>query len=388
MIGKALFRMKKAVVDSSVLLLDWIVPKDDKLIIFGSAGGRSFNGNPRAVFDYVLEHEKEYDPRIFLRRDVDLDTYGEDLRRRVVSDRTFADLVTRLKARTLVGAHGQADFGLATWSPRKNFIQLWHGRGTKNDGFTHDGYDAKMRRRLKRHNRLVTAFVTASKIDSGEKARTFDICDSKLHPLGYPRNDALLRGDHPGVLCRMEDLPPHEKVVLYAPTFRPYGPAEFFPFDDFSLEGLNDFLERNSILLLTRRHINDEGGQSFEGERIVELGFDVCPDVNDAFHDTDVLITDYSSIFMDFLLLERPMIFVPYDLERYSSDRGFIYGALDHWTPGPKVGTFEEFLEAIETALAGCDPYQPVRRVFNTLFNAGQGSDSSKKVFELIERLL
>ena len=245
-----------------------------------------------------------------------------------------------------------------------------------------------MRRKLRKHNRLVTAFVTASKIDSGEKARTFNICDTKLHPLGYPRNDALLANKETGFIGQMKDLPPYDKVILYTPTFRHYGDAEFFPFEDFSLERLNEFLDRNSILLLMRRHVNDTGIQTFEGERIVNFGFDVCPNVNDVFPETDILITDYSSIFMDYLLMERPVIFVPYDLERYSRERGFIYGDYEHWTPGYKASTFDGLLEAFDAALAGNDPYESSRRVFNKLFNAGQGPDSSRKVFELIERLL
>ena len=81
-------------------------------------------------------------------------------------------------------------------------------------------------------------------------------------------------------------------------------------------------------------------------------------------------------------------VFIPYDLERYESDREFIYGDYDFWTPGYKASTFKGFVEEIENQFSGNDQYKEERAVFNRFFNAGQTENSSEKVFELIEQLL
>jgi len=370
------------------VFLDWVFPKDNRIIVFGSAAGRAFNGNPRAVFDYVVASKPDYRPYVFLRDDVVEDEQYAPLEKYLISNKTLRHRFILLKARTLVGAHGQADFGVRSWSYRKIFIQTWHGRGTKDDGFAFSKYPKKSIRNLKKHNRLVTAFITASKVDSGEKARCFNINDRKLFPLGYPRNDFLLKKHiGPGVLTQGR-LPHFNRVVLYSPTYRPYADSVFFPFEDFSVDELNAFLEKHEAIILLRPHINDRGRHSFDGPRIIDFGFDVCPDVNQVLPEVDILMTDYSSIFLDFLLMGKPIVFIPYDLKEYESHRGFLYGDYDFWTPGYKAHTFAGLMEEMAKQFSGRDGYREERAVFNRFFNSGQSDNSSGKVFRLIEELL
>ena len=89
-----LLAIKRSVFGFIFLVLDWIFPKDDKIIVFGSAGGRSFNGNPRAVFEYVIRNRSDYRPRFFLKGDVDITAYDEALREYAISNRTFRDVIT------------------------------------------------------------------------------------------------------------------------------------------------------------------------------------------------------------------------------------------------------------------------------------------------------
>src|SRR5690606_25250127 len=70
----------------------------------------------------------------------------------------------------------------------------------------------------------------------------------------------------------------------------------------------------------------------------------------------DLLVTDYSSIFFDFLLLDRPIVFFPYDLERYfSRDRQFLF-PYDEFTPGARVKTEEALFKTIVQELDSPDP--------------------------------
>ena len=81
----------------------------------------------------------------------------------------------------------------------------------------------------------------------------------------------------------------------------------------------------------------------------------------------DLLITDYSSIYIDYLLLDRPVIFLPYDEKEYLARRGMNFEYRDV-TPGPKPDTMESFMEAIADAFTN-DSYRDERKRVNGMLN-------------------
>jgi CDP-glycerol glycerophosphotransferase (TagB/SpsB family) len=91
----------------------------------------------------------------------------------------------------------------------------------------------------------------------------------------------------------------------------------------------------------------------------------------------------YSSKYLDFLLLDRQVMFLPYDLEYYKEARGFMVDDFDKWTPGPKPRTFEEVLKDI---VDGKDDYRPERKRINGLVNAVQTDNTPKKVFKFLKK--
>ena len=75
----------------------------------------------------------------------------------------------------------------------------------------------------------------------------------------------------------------------------------------------------------------------------------------------DILVTDYSSIFVDFLLLNRPEIFFPYDYEKYVTKDRELYFDYNEFTPGPKARVFSEFLGVLGKTLQGEDDFAQKR---------------------------
>jgi CDP-glycerol glycerophosphotransferase (TagB/SpsB family) len=107
------------------------------------------------------------------------------------------------------------------------------------------------------------------------------------------------------------------------------------------------------------------------------------PDVNDLLPAVDILITDYSSIYFDFLLLDRPMIFSCHDLEEYIRDRGLMMD-YDLNTPGPKVRTAEQFLEQLELTLRGDDPARGLRGKLREKFHRFPDAHSAERIAQRI----
>lgn len=169
---------------------------------------------------------------------------------------------------------------------------------------------------------------------------------------GYPRNDALFGArDYPPALVELNtdrdaarqlrhSRATGLKTVLYAPTFRQ---DKHSPFAEgwVDLERLSAFGQEHKLVFAMKLHpVLQVSGLAQPLPHILDIS--PTTDVYPLLADIDVLVTDYSSIYFDFLLLDRPVVFYPYDLARYiADDRKLLFDYAD-MTPGPKAHSFAE----------------------------------------------
>lgn len=360
--------------------LDWAMAKDDRVVVLGSSHGRHFYGCPKGIYEYMVrECPKELEVYYYLEN-------GDPSDPRCLSkggNFNWRTIKTLIRAKTLIGSHGTSDFGPWRLSKKKVFINTWHGFPLKAIAFKSKNRNRTAERDAQRLRDTVTAFLASSDFEAELFVKSFRIEKERIWVVGQPRNDRLVDRVLDPAPPFTKDLPPHRRVVLYCPTFRDKAEIELFPFKDFDLEKLNRFLEENKLVILLRAHINEgESKDIFMGGRIVKFSFDIWPDVNEFLPHVDIMITDYSSIFFDYLLLNRPVIFLPYDLEEYERTRGFMVDDYDKWTPGPKVSTFGGFLGTLTDILNGKDEFGAERERINGIVNAAQTVDTPKKVLE------
>ena len=145
-------------------------------------------------------------------------------------------------------------------------------------------------------------------------------------------------------------------------TFNPFGKAGF------EMPKLVEMLQKRNIVFLYKGHFYDSKVHSDAGERLFTITDDHYDDLYTLIKDIDVLITDYSSIYIDYLLLERPILFLPYDREAYLKTRGFNFD-YDEVTPGPKPKSYAEFLNSIEGLLYNEMNYVENRKKIERKFN-------------------
>ena len=100
-----------------------------------------------------------------------------------------------------------------------------------------------------------------------------------------------------------------------------------------------------------------------------------------------MLVTDYSSVYFDFLLLDRPILFAPFDLDEYRTRRNFYY-EYDDVTPGPKARTWTEVMNQLDLVLEGVDAHKDDRKRVRDKFNKHQDAGSSARVAEKIQASL
>ena len=378
MIFRARFkRVLVSLFQNGTRFLDYIIPKDHRLVIFGSFGGRYAGGNSKAVFDYIrslpnnplkcyfFQLEPSNEPNFISLRPLTLKTY-----------------FLYLRAKTQVMTHTLGDMGLLRPSRRKYRIHLWHGHsGPKADGWVSKKYTVQNRINVEKDAPFITKFLVTSRINLYLWAYISVLHPYQMMPFGFPRNDCLLAKEKgPAKIPNLlEDLEEYNHVILYAPTYRKWAPTTFFPFQDFQENELESWLEKNRILLLLRHHINEESSVK-ETSRVRYFSSEICHEINQILPEVDILISDYSSITSDYLLLNRPIIYITADRAEYEKREGVIFGNYDFWTPGPKVDTFEQFKQAVNGFISGNDSYVEKRKSICQLINEYQSENSTEMV--------
>ncbi len=371
-----------------VKLLDYMYPKDDFAIVFGSNNAKAMSGSPKVLFESIQKRFPEFDVHFLLR--------NPSIQRQI-SPLSITGLRTFLRAKYLVSSHGLNDFFFYRASRRKKHISTWHGLPMKNIGLLQKELTKEQKDEIQVYAETLNAFLVASDYDAELLCKAMGF-DSRIRILtGHPRNDNLVDA---GVTTKrnlnriLTMVPDEAKIVLYAPTYRvskldkKYEGGKLFPLTDFDEDTLFRFLERNNLLLLVRAHINDPITDRLPvHERIVSFGFKIHENINTILPEIDFMVTDYSSIAYDFLLIDRPIIFIPYDLDEYSKDPGFIVDDYDTWTPGLKTTLLNEFISYIELCLTGEDHYRERRYELRKIIHSRQTKDSISHFVQLIHYL-
>lgn len=360
---------------------------DSHIWLFSSTDNSHYNYNSRYLFEYVKENLPEITP-LFVINDPELrnslsSKYGKQY---FIETESIQGIRQALSAGVWFTSAGLPAYGTGLHKKRL-IINLWHGVPLKKIALLDPNLKKAARIYFKKiFSENYTCILTTSHELTPLMARSFAVSEDKIKVWGQPRNDGLFqKNDCRKILGQLfPDLPEYTKTVLYAPTFRDYGQVQLFPFKDFDQEQLEAFLEEKNMLLFIRTHVAEQGSAApYLGKRIRFLGNEQAEDVTGILNIFDCLITDYSSIYIDYLLTDKPMIFLPYDRQQYLDGRGMNFD-YDDVTPGPKPETFNDFLDALSPKE---DFWKSERTRVNRLFNEIQhpcAADICNKVLKMI----
>lgn len=360
---------------------------DSHIWLFSSTDNSHYNYNSRYLFEYVKENLPEITP-LFVINDPELrnslsSKYGKQY---FIETESIQGIRQALSAGVWFTSAGLPAYGTGLHKKRL-IINLWHGVPLKKIALLDPNLKKAARIYFKKiFSENYTYILTTSHELIPLMARSFAVSEDKIKVWGQPRNDGLFqKNDCREILGQLfPDLPEYTKTVLYAPTFRDYGQVQLFPFKDFDQEQLEAFLDEKNMLLFIRTHVAEQGSAApYLGKRIRFLGNEQAEDVTGILNIFDCLITDYSSIYIDYLLTDKPMIFLPYDRQQYLDGRGMNFD-YDDVTPGPKPETFNDFLDALSPKE---DFWKSERTRVNRLFNEIQhpcAADICNKVLKMI----
>lgn len=361
--------------------------KQRNIWVFGSWKGEKYNDNSKALFEYA-QNKKDVRP-IWITKSDKVCGYLTKNGYECYKFYSLKGIYFCLIAKVVVISVSYFDVSpfayLFPW--KLKIIQLWHGTPLK---CLEDKIFSKVQniitKLLKKYfGRSFDILISGTNLNKKIYSELFGIKEEKIKITGQPRNDLMFIERS----LKEEINLDKQKTILYLPTWREYDSNHdlFFQYG-FDVHVMNEFLKRIDAILLIKFHVNESTkGKFFPNEEKIErINFINIDDIYEILGKVDILITDYSSIYFDFLLLDRPIIFSPFDLETYEKERGFYYNYEDV-TPGPKAKNWDEIINNIQEVLEN-DFYKEKKKLVNKQFNFWNDGKSSERVFQEILKLI
>ncbi|WP_195837625.1 CDP-glycerol glycerophosphotransferase family protein [Halorhabdus sp. CBA1104] len=201
---------------------------------------------------------------------------------------------------------------------------------------------------------------------------------------GYPKTDAIVNDVNTieGIDTDRDqlDIEQSDVVIGYFPTRREGQGLDLNTILD--VRRTEEFLQQNSAKLLIKPHRDLDIGEGISESNSIQL-INSDTDSHQFLTEIDILITDYSSIYFDFLLLDRPVIFYTPDHSTYEEIRG-VHPNYENVIAGPRVNNFEELLEQLESNVNGVDEYAGRRQEIRDQFFEHADGNASKRIFEKV----
>ncbi|MBN6150087.1 CDP-glycerol glycerophosphotransferase family protein [Xanthomonas sp. AmX2] len=286
---------------------------------------------------------------------------------------------------------------------RRVVVNLWHGIPLKrlfalaNPEQRRHGDRNAARRRERRH---YAGLVASSDVDSYAMAAIFHpLPPDRVWVTGLPRNDFLRMPEDalPATLReqteRLRQLRRGRPLVLYAPTYRDTSVAATpsHAFSDGEVARLRELLQAAGAVLGVRGHYLRNAAPPFDPQRhldddvLLDLEHERFPEIAPLLREAAVVLTDYSSVYIDAMYLDLPVLSFAWDLEHYRTRQNGLLYDMALAFPGPVATDFDTLLEALDAALKqrGQAPDARYRAAQRMFFNHRDAHNSQR----LVQRL-
>lgn len=345
---------------------------DEDKFLFSSSP--SFSDNAKALYDYLRTRDDMASRKFVWLIDMNdpipqiQDENTVFVRRRVFyhSGMPFPTLREVATSKYQFFTHGSPAAQIGGKRPGQFVVNLWHGCGYKDI--------QKSSTRWIDKNPCDVSIVPGT-VFIGTKAKFWGCDESCILPIGYPRYDLFFREEEHARRYAEVLRGDSTKLVMWMPTFRKTRKGQY---PESKIEGhfelpvlqseeqlaqLNQTCREKKIAVCIKRHpAQVEYGcekNAYSNIRFIsntdlsEVGVDLYA----LLRYTDALISDYSSIAIDYLLLNRPIAFTLDDFEEYQAARGFVFDDPLHYMPGHHLYRYEDLCVFLEDTAAGADRY-------------------------------
>lgn len=389
-IKKILSKPVRACIRFGYKMIYRIIPADDKTVLFISFHGRGYSDNPKAIHQYMIQQEKFKDYKLVWA-----------VKKNKVDNIEGAKIVKYLGLSYFYylarSKYWICNCKLPKYVLKKEgqvYLQTWHGTPLKRlahdiivpEGTTfyrsgmseeemHNTYDDDVSK--------YTYMISPNKFCTEVFQSAFHIERERLIETGYPRNDFISTATEKDMeeIKKSLNIPLDKKVVLYAPTWRDntFNDAGYTFELQVDFAKWKEYLGEEYVVLFKPHYLIVNKYEDMEEFKGFLYNIDANVDIKTLYVISDVLVTDYSSVFFDYAILDRPIYFYMYDLEEYAEElRGF-YLDIHKDLPGPIFEEEDKMLRAIKNGEQKYD-----LKEFNGRFNHMEDGNCSKRVVDIV----
>ena len=408
-ISKLWYKIRYLIEYPILNFINLFVKTDDKYIAFGSWLGKNYTDNPRYLFEYILKENKGYKliwiGNLEIKNQVPV---HDDVL--FVKIHSLKSIYYIMKSKYLVFCQDIRDIYPVNFYKSKTKIYLDHGIPVKKWGLDviDAGKELSFLPKVKKDIQNMYLFMTG-----GDVQYDYFISSSDLHlecissamenfgakkenilKSGTPRNDFLFENkdkDNFKIKKKYADLlnfDSSKRVVLYVPAYRRSN-AKIESFSERNKEDsdkLKKILNKNNAVLIEKNHFrtytqNDIKENRDKDNVIIKLSEMNTINIQEMLLFTDVLITDYSGVFFDFAVLDKPIIHYAFDYDFYKYEDTGLYYDIEDFSAGEVTKTFKETCSEIENILGGNDNYKSKREYVRNKYLEYENGNASEIIF-------
>ncbi|MCS3924926.1 CDP-glycerol glycerophosphotransferase family protein [Methanosalsum natronophilum] len=384
---RAFFFWSIRIISPFVFLIDCLIPKKESLWVFAVGNSNQWEGNSRALFEQTKKNQA-INP-IILAFSSKSEVPPDDYDKTVLVKSTYG-LFYLLRSSVIIIHHETSDYVWKGITKKRHVIfNVWHGIVFKGVGTARNKYTSKKTMKNKSRN---TAVIASSKIDRLAISSCFNIPFNNVMVTGYPRNDWLMSAHEnlPNDLQKKENNLLSKingrKLVLYAPTYRD-NTNKLYNFNQNEILELEYLLKNNNAILVIKTHDYTTAIYDIQSEYIFNFDNYKYYQVQNVLRLTDILITDYSSIWCDYLLINKPVLAFHYDWEDYLKERTIIYD-FKLMFPGEIAYNFTELISFLDDLFQNKENEHKKTRyrfALNSFHNYFDGKNSERVFNEILK---
>lgn len=381
--SKTLYAIYSRIGSFAIKVIKLFVKTQDNLIVFASFGGKKYDDSPKAIFEAMIS-DKRFDKFEIVWAFINPSAYSIERAKKIKID-TIRYYLTLLKARVWITNSGMTR-GLDFTGKNTLQINTWHGTPIKRMGADIASSNQSFKPKFKKFTDIMLA---QGQFEVDIFSRVYHIEESSFRIIGLPRNDELFNKNTIEYRRRLKDrfgIPRDKKVILYAPTFREYekddnnGCILKMP--------INIELWKKEIgdryVLFIRAHYEVVNSMNLKDDEFVH-NVSSYPQLNDLILLSDILISDYSSIFFDYSITGRPMLSYAYDYNRYEKERGMYFDIREE-LQCQGIDNELALLESIKSI--NIDERQRITEVFRKKYVQVYGNASTKSLDLVLDELM
>lgn len=316
-----LFKLYNIVGNIFIKLNGLVFRKQKQQVLFLSFGGKGLSDSPLSIFKEMLKDSDFDDYKFIWAVDKSVDTTLFDYPRTEYISTDKPSYFRYLFQSEIWITNTTVSRGLKIKKPRNVvYINTWHGTPFKKIGNDVDGtgvFSGKSKSIALLND---PCYLVQSNYEKKIFINAFGIQEKSIYLTGLPRNDELKNVDknQASLIKEALNINTEKEIILFAPTFKEYKSYDYFEEKKSMIDRLSD----NYFILYRGHHAASDSKKYDEIDNLNFLNVSTYPSLNDLFKISDIVITDYSSLCVDFAILNRPVYFITPDFEEYQNKRG------------------------------------------------------------------